>query len=251
MVVLKTLQEIKKMKLAGKISARALKLAGEMVKPGTSTEKIDEAVSKYIKSQGAASSTLGYNGFPKSCCISVNNEIIHGIPSKSRILKSGDIVSIDISANIGGYHGDNAYTFACGDISENAKKLINATKESLEKAISVAKVGNRLGDVGNTVEEYVKKRGYSVVRDFVGHGVGTSLHEDPSVPNYGNPGHGMRLREGMTIAIEPMVNEGTSEFIMLDDGWTIITADKKLSAHFEHTVAITSSGPLILTDPEQ
>lgn len=249
MVVLKTVQEIEKMKLAGKISARALKLAGEMVEPGISTGKIDEAVSKYIKSQGAASSTLGYSGFPKSCCISVNNEIIHGIPSNSCILKSGDIVSIDISANIGGYHGDNAYTFACGDISENAQKLINATKESLQKAISVAKVGNRLGDVGNTVEEYVKERGYSVVRDFVGHGVGTSLHEDPSVPNYGKPGHGLRLREGMTIAIEPMVNEGTSEFITLDDGWTIITADKKLSAHFEHTVAITSSGPLILTDP--
>jgi len=249
MVVLKTVQEIEKMKLAGKISARALKLAGEMVEPGISTGKIDEAVSKYIKSQGAASSTLGYSGFPKSCCISVNNEIIHGIPSNSRILKSGDIVSIDISANIGGYHGDNAYTFACGDIGENARKLINATKESLQKAISVAKVGNRLGDVGNTVEEYVKERGYSVVRDFVGHGVGASLHEDPSVPNYGKPGHGLRLREGMTIAIEPMVNEGTSEFITLDDGWTIITADKKLSAHFEHTVAITSSGPLILTDP--
>ncbi len=249
MVVLKTVQEIEKMKLAGKISARALKLAGEMVEPGISTGKIDEAVSKYIKSQGAASSTLGYSGFPKSCCISVNNEIIHGIPSNSCILKSGDIVSIDISANIGGYHGDNAYTFACGDISENAKKLINATKESLQKAISVAKVGNRLGDVGNTVEEYVKERGYSVVRDFVGHGVGASLHEDPSVPNYGKPGHGLRLREGMTIAIEPMVNEGTSEFITLDDGWTIITADKKLSAHCEHTVAITSSGPLILTDP--
>lgn len=249
MVVLKTVQEIEKMKLAGKISARALKLAGEMVEPGISTGKIDEAVSKYIKSQGAASSTLGYSGFPKSCCISVNNEIIHGIPSNSCILKSGDIVSIDISANIGGYHGDNAYTFACGDISENAQRLINATKESLQKAISVAKVGNRLGDIGNTVEEYVKERGYSVVRDFVGHGVGTSLHEDPSVPNYGKPGHGLRLREGMTIAIEPMVNEGTSEFITLDDGWTIITADKKLSAHFEHTVAITSSGPLILTDP--
>ena len=249
MVVLKTVQEIEKMKLAGKISARALKLAGEMVEPGISTGKIDEAVSKYIKSQDAASSTLGYSGFPKSCCISVNNEIIHGIPSNSCILKSGDIVSIDISANIGGYHGDNAYTFACGDISENAKKLIDATKESLQKAISVAKVGNRLGDVGNTVEEYVKERGYSVVRDFVGHGVGASLHEDPSVPNYGKPGHGLRLREGMTIAIEPMVNEGTSEFITLDDGWTIITADKKLSAHFEHTVAITSSGPLILTDP--
>lgn len=249
MVVLKTVQEIEKMKLAGKISARALKLAGEMVEPGISTGKIDEAVSKYIKSQGAASSTLGYSGFPKSCCISVNNEIIHGIPDNNCILKSGDIVSIDISANIGGYHGDNAYTFACGDISENAKNLINATKESLAKAIGVAKVGNRLGDVGNTVEEYVKERGYSVVRDFVGHGVGASLHEDPSVPNYGKPGHGLRLREGMTIAIEPMVNEGTSEFITLDDGWTIITADKKLSAHFEHTVAITSSGPLILTDP--
>lgn len=249
MIILKTVQEIEKMKLAGKISARALKLAGEMVEPGVSTGKIDEAVSKYIKSQGAASSTLGYNGYPKSCCISVNNQIIHGIPSNSCILKSGDIVSIDISANIGGYHGDNAYTFACGDITKEAQGLIDATRESLQKAISVARVGNRLGDLGNTVEQYVKERGYSVIRNFVGHGVGASLHEDPSVPNYGVPGHGVRFREGMTIAIEPMVNEGTSECITLDDGWTVVTADNKLSAHFEHTIAVTSSEPLILTDP--
>lgn len=249
MIVLKTTSEINAMKEAGKISARALKLAGTMVEPGVSTEKIDEAVLKYIKSQGAAPSFLNYGGFPKSCCISVNHQVIHGIPSKNCVLKSGDVVSVDVGAYFKGYHGDNAYTFACGDITAEAKNLLDATKESLMQAISVAKVGNRLGDVGNTVEEYVKKRGYSVVRDFVGHGVGTSLHEDPSVPNYGNPGHGVRLREGMTIAIEPMVNEGTGEVIVLDDGWTTITADKKLSAHFEHTIAITPSGPVILTDP--
>lgn len=249
MIVLKTTSEINAMKEAGKISARALKLAGTMVEPGVSTEKIDEAVLKYIKSQGAAPSFLNYGGFPKSCCISVNHQVIHGIPSKDCVLKSGDVVSVDVGAYFKGYHGDNAYTFACGDITAEAKNLLDATKESLMQAISVAKVGNRLGDVGNTVEEYVKKRGYSVVRDFVGHGVGTSLHEDPSVPNYGNPGHGVRLREGMTIAIEPMVNEGTGEVIVLDDGWTTITADKKLSAHFEHTIAITPSGPVILTDP--
>ena len=249
MIILKTSHELEAMRKAGRISARALKLAGEMVKPGVSTEKIDEAVRKYIKSEGAAPSFLNYDGFPKNCCISVNNEVIHGIPSKSRILKNGDIVSVDVGAYFKGFHGDNAYTFACGEISPEAQSLINATRESLDEAIKMSLVGNRLGDIGNTVEEYVKKRGYSVVRDFVGHGVGASLHEDPSVPNYGVPGHGIRLREGMTIAIEPMVNAGIGDVIVLDDDWTTVTADNKLSAHFEHTIAITSEGPIILTDP--
>ncbi len=249
MIILKTAKEIEAMQEAGKISARALKLAGSMVEPGVSTEKIDNAVRKYIQSCGAEPNFLNYNGFPKSCCISVNHEVIHGIPGSNSILKSGDIVSVDVGACFRGYNGDNAYTFACGDITKEAQKLLETTKESLMQAISVAKVGNRLGDIGNTVEEYVKKRGYSVVRDFVGHGVGASLHEDPAVPNYGTPGHGARLREGMTLAIEPMVNQGTGDVIVLDDDWTTITADKKLSAHFEHTIAITPSGPLILTDP--
>lgn len=249
MIILKSPNEIDLMKKAGRISARALKLAGEAVKPGVDTEKIDEMVHDYIKSQGAAPSFLGYNGFPKSSCISINNEVIHGIPNSKRIIKSGDIVSIDVGACINGFHGDNAWTFPCGDIIEEAQNLLVTTRESLFKAISMATVGNRVGDIGNAVEEYVKARGYSVVRDFVGHGVGASMHEDPAVPNFGKPGHGVRLREGMTIAIEPMVNAGTGRVKVLNDKWTTVTADNKLSAHFEHTIAITSDGPIILTDP--
>ncbi len=249
MIILKSRSEIDLMRESGKISARALKLAGEAVIPGVTTEEIDEVVRKYLESQGAKSSSLGYNGFPKTCCISVNNEVIHGIPTAKRVLKNGDIVSVDICSNFKGFHTDNAYTFPCGDCSDNAKRLMNATRESLFKAIGVAKAGNRIGDIGNAVEQYVKARGYSVVRNFVGHGVGASMHEDPSVPNFGKPGHGVRLCEGMTIAIEPMINEGTGKVKILSDRWTVITADNKLSAHFEHTVAITSDGPVILTDP--
>ena len=193
---------------------------------------------------------MGYGDFPKSSCISINNVVIHGIPSKKRIIKSGDIVSIDVGACIHGYHGDNAYTFPCGDISPEAQNLLKTTEESLYEGIKKAKIGNRIGDIGNTVEEYVKARGYSVVRDFVGHGVGALLHEDPSVPNYGKPGHGPRLVKGMTIAIEPMVNVGTEKVVILDDNWTTVTADNKLSAHFEHTISITPDGPLILTNPD-
>ncbi len=249
MIILKSSSEIDLMREAGKISARALKIGGEAVNPGVTTEKIDEVIHKYIKSQGATPSFLGYNGFPKSSCISVNNEVIHGIPGKNRVIQSGDIVSIDVGAYFNGFHGDNAWTFPCGDITDEAQKLIDATRESLFKAISVAKVGNRVGDIGNAVEEYVKKRGYSVVRDFVGHGVGASMHEDPSVPNFGKIGRGARISEGMTIAIEPMVNAGTGNVKVLNDKWTTVTQDNKLSAHFEHTVAITSDGPVILTDP--
>ncbi len=249
MIILKSPHEIDLMRQSGKISARALKLAGEAVEPGVTTEKLDEIARKYIESQGAVPSFLGYNGFPKSSCISINNEVIHGIPSSKRIIKSGDIVSIDVGAYINGFHGDNAWTFPCGDITKEARNLLKATRESLFKAISVAKVGNRIGDIGNVVEEYAKVRGYSVVRNFVGHGVGASMHEDPSVPNFGKPGRGARLREGMTIAIEPMVNKGVSKIRVLNDNWTVVTVDGKLSAHFEHTIAITSDGPLILTDP--
>ena len=249
MVRLKTAKELIKMREAGRISARALKLAGEAVEPGVSTLEIDSIVRKYFKSVGAKASFLNYNGFPSSCCISVNEEVIHGIPSSSRIIKSGDIVSIDVGAFFDGYHGDNAYTFACGDITDEAKRLLDTTKESLFEGIKLAVPGNRVGDIGNAVEEYVEARGYSVVRDFVGHGVGAHLHEEPSVPNYGLKGHGMRLIPGMTIAIEPMVNIGSGNVKVLGDKWTTITVDGKLSAHFEHTVAITPNGPVILTDP--
>lgn len=247
MVILKTGRELKKMREAGRIAAKALKLAGEAVEPGITTFDIDEIVRKYIESEGAKPSFLGYNGFPASACISVNDVVIHGIPSKTCKIKSGDIVSIDIGAFFEGFHGDNAATFACGDITDEARALINATKESLYEGIKMAKAGNRIGDVASAVQRYVEARNYSVVRDFVGHGVGAKLHEDPSVPNYGTPGRGVRLIPGMTIAIEPMINIGTHKVRVLPDEWTTVTVDGKLSAHFEHSVAITENGPVILT----
>ncbi len=249
MIILKSLNEIDVMKESGKICSRALQMAGKAVEPGVSTEQVDEVVRKYLASQGAVSSSLGYGGFPKSCCISINNEVVHGIPSNSRILKNGDIVSIDICSKFKGFHTDNAYTFSCGEISENAKSLLDATRESLYEGISKAKIGARIGDISSAVQEYVESRGYSVVRDFVGHGVGAQLHEDPSIPNFGKSGRGPRLMAGMTLAIEPMINEGTHEISILDDKWTAVTKDGKLSAHFEHTIAVTADGPVILTDP--
>lgn len=248
MIIVKTPREILAMKEAGKISSSALKLAGEAVEPGVSTFEIDMIVKKYIESQGASPSFLGYNGFPASTCISVNNTVIHGIPSKNCIIKQGDIVSIDIGAYFNGFHGDNAWTFPCGDISQEAENLLSATKESLYEGIKMAKTCNRVGDISNAVQTYAESRGYSVVRQFVGHGVGAALHEDPSVPNFGSAGKGPRLCEGMTIAIEPMVNIGTSEVKVLDDDWTTVTIDGKLSAHFEHSIVITKDGPIILTD---
>ena len=250
MVVLKTSRELKAMREAGRISANALKLAGEAVEPGITTWEIDEIVRKYIEGQGAVPSFLGYGGFPASVCISVNNVVIHGIPSKKCVVKKGDIVSIDIGAPFNGFHGDNAWTFPCGDISEEARALLDATRESLFEGIKMAKAGNRIGDIGSAVQRYVEARNYSVVRDFVGHGVGAKLHEDPSLPNFGTPGRGVRLLPGMTIAIEPMVNAGTYEVEILSDEWTTVTADGKLSAHFEHSVAITPDGPQILTLPD-
>ncbi len=247
MVVIKTARELSKMKDACRISAEALCVAGEAVKPGVTTYEIDTIVRKYIEKQGAVPSFLGYGGFPASACISVNNVVIHGIPSKKQVLKEGDIVSVDVGAYYEGFHGDNAYTFPCGKISADAQALLDATKESLYEGINKALAGNRIGDIGSAVQRYVEARSYSVVRDFVGHGVGAKLHEDPSVPNYGTPGRGVRLIPGMTIAIEPMVNQGTFEVKVLDDEWTTVTKDGKLSAHFEHTVAITQNGPQIMT----
>ena len=247
MIVLKTSRELTLMKEACRISAGALRVAGEAVKPGVSTWEIDKIAYDYIKSQGAEPNFLHLYGFPATACISVNDEVIHGIPSKKRILKSGDIVSIDLGAKVQGYNGDNAATFACGEISDEAKRLINTTRESLYKAIEVAVAGNKIGDIGSTVQKYCEERGFSVVREYTGHGVGKALHEDPSVPNYGTAGRGVRLLPGMTIAIEPMINQGTAAIKQLPDGWTVKTRDGKLSAHFEHTVAITKSGPVILT----
>ena len=235
------------MRDACRISAQALRVAGEAVKPGVSTLEIDTIVRSFIEKQGASPSFLGYGGFPASTCISVNNVVIHGIPSKDKILEEGDIVSVDVGAYYKGYHGDNAYTFPCGKISANAQALLDATRESLYEGIKQAAAFNRIGDIGNAVQRYVEARSYSVVRDYVGHGVGAKLHEDPSVPNFGTPGRGVRLIPGMTIAIEPMINEGTHYVRVMGDKWTVKTLDGKLSAHFEHTIAITPDGPKILT----
>ena len=247
MIVLKTSRELQLMREACRISAMALKVAGEAVEPGVTTAEIDQIAYKLIKRMGAEPNFLNYNGFPATACISVNNEVIHGIPSKSRVLKEGDIVSIDLGAKIHGYNGDNAATFACGKVSPEAQRLMDATRESLYEGIKQAKPGNRVGDIGSAVQRYVEARGYSVVREYVGHGVGARLHEDPSVPNFGTPGRGVRLLPGMTLAIEPMINEGTHKVRTLADGWTVLTQDGKLSAHFEHSVAITPDGPVILT----
>ena len=247
MIVLKTSRELSAMRDAGRISSRALRLAGQAVEPGVSTWEIDRLVRRYIEGEGAVPTFLGYGGFPASSCISVNNVVIHGIPSKKIILKEGDIVSIDIGATFEGFVGDNAWTFPCGKVSAEAQALMDATREALFEGIHAAVAGNRLGDIGSAVQRYVEARGYSVVREFVGHGVGAKLHEDPSVPNYGTPGRGVRLQPGMVIAIEPMINMGKAGVRILDDGWTTVTQDGSLSAHFEHTVAITPDGPVLLT----
>ena len=234
------------MRQACKITAAARALAGEMVRPGVSTREIDKAVREFIVAQGAKPSFLGYHGFPASTCISVNNTIIHGIPG-GYVLKEGDIVSVDVGALYEGFHGDCAATFACGAISTEAQKLIDVTKQSFFEGIRFAKRGNRVQDISHAIQTYVESNGFSVVRSFVGHGVGRQLHEEPEVPNFGNPGRGPRLVPGMTLAIEPMVNEGVYDAKVLKDGWTTVTADGKLSAHYENTVLITDGEPEILT----
>ena len=247
MVQLKTARELSLMRDACRISAMALRAAGEAVRPGVSTKEIDTIVRRFIEKQGATPSFLGYGGFPASACISVNSVVIHGIPNSSTVLREGDIVSVDVGAFYRGYHGDNAYTFPCGSVSEEAQRLLDTTRASLYEGIKQAVAGNRIGDIGSAVQGYVEARSYSVVRSYVGHGVGAKLHEDPSVPNYGTPGRGVKLLPGMTIAIEPMVNEGTRHTRVLGDNRTVVTVDGKLSAHFEHTIAITPDGPKILT----
>ncbi len=247
MIVLKTAREIAIMEEACKISAGALKAAGEAVEPGVTTEEIDRIAEAYIRSHGAVPNFKGYNGYPATACISINNEVIHGIPSKKRVIKAGDIVSIDLGAKFEGYHGDNASTFAAGDISSDAKRLLEVTEQSLYRGISAALAGNRIGDISNAVQSFVEENGYSVVRDYVGHGIGTNLHEAPEVPNYGRAKHGIRLVPGMTLAIEPMVNVGAFGVNVMPDGWTVLTKDGSLSAHFEHTVLITADGPKIMT----
>lgn len=250
MIIIKTSNELTKMRKAGLITGGALVAAEKAIRPGMSTLELDKVIKNYIISHGAKPSFLGYGGFPASACISVNDTVIHGIPTAGEKLKEGDIVSVDVGAYIDGYHGDSAKTFAVGEISREAKALMASTEESLYVAINMAKPGVRIGDISAAIQEYNEKRGYSVVREFVGHGVGANLHEDPEVPNFGRAGHGPRLMPGMVIAIEPMINAGRPHVKILNDGWTVKTADKSLSAHFEHTIAITSSGAIILTQPE-
>ena len=243
MIVLKTSHELSLMREACRISAGALKVAGEAVEPGVTTAQIDKIAHEYILKAGATPTFLNYNGFPATACISINDEIIHGIPSHRRVIKSGDIVSIDLGASINGYTGDNAATFACGDISPEAKRLCDVTRESLYEGIKKAVAGGRLGDIGFAIASYCEERGFSVVREYTGHGVGANLHEDPSVPNFGTPGRGVRLLPGMTIAIEPMINQGSAAIRTQPDGWTVRTKDGKLSAHFEHCLLYTSPSP--------
>ena len=235
------------MKEACRISAGALKKAGEAVEPGVTTAELDEIAEKYILSQGGTPNFKNYEGYPATACISVNNEVIHGIPSRKRKIEAGDIVSIDLGAKFDGYHGDNAATFACGDVTPEAKRLMDVTRESLYKGIAAATPGGRIGDISHAVQSFVEAQGFSVVREFVGHGIGTHLHEAPEVPNFGAAGHGIRLISGMTLAIEPMVNAGSYGVKVLPDGWTVLTRDGSLSAHFEHTVVITPDGPKIMT----
>ena len=235
------------MRKAGRITGEAILAAREHIKEGVSTKQLDTIIRNYIEKCGAKPSFLGYGGFPGSACISINNEVIHGIPSAKRFLKEGDIVKIDVGAYIGGYHGDSANTFGVGKISEEAEKLIAVTRESFFRGVKMAAKGKRVGDIGSEICGYAEGLGYGVVRKFVGHGIGHELHEDPEIPNFGTAGRGVRLYPGMTIAIEPMINVGTRDVKVLDDGWTVITADGSLSAHYEHTVAITDGEPILLT----
>ena len=250
MVIIKNSEQLALMRKAGKITAEALLVARDVIRPGISTKEVDTKVRTFIEKCGATPSFLGYNGFPGSACISLNEQVIHGIPSKDVIIKEGDIVKVDVGARYRGYNGDSARTFPVGKVSDEALRLISVTEASFYEAMKVAKAGNRIGDIGHAVESFVISNGFSVVKAFVGHGLGKDLHEEPEVPNYGRPGRGTRLYAGMTLAIEPMVNAGVYDVNILRDGWTVVTADGKLSAHYENSIAITESDPIMLTDAE-
>lgn len=247
MISLKNAAELEGMRVANQISAQALRLAGELIRPGVTTASIDKQVEEFIRSQGAVPNFLGYGGFPASACISINNEVIHGIPSHARVIHEGDIVSVDVGAMKDGFHGDNAYTFAVGTVSDEARRLLEVTERSLYAGIEKAVVGNRVGDISCAVQNVVEAAGFDVVADFVGHGTGREMHEEPEVPNFGRAGRGPRLLSGMTIAIEPMVNAKGRGVKVLSDGWTVVTLSGSLSAHFEHSIAITKDGPVILS----
>ena len=250
MISLKSKPEIERMRRAGKITAAARALAGKMVTPGVTTHEIDQAVYHFIKSQGAEPSFLNYQGYPASVCISVNDEVIHGIPGH-RVLREGDIVSVDVGAYKDGFHGDCAATYPCGEISEEARRLIEVTRQSFFEGLRYAREGYRLPDLSGAIQKYVESNGFSVVREYVGHGIGSKMHEAPEVPNYVEPRMGRpRFLRGMTIAVEPMVNAGGAAVKVMPDGWTVKTADGRLSAHYENTILITDGEPELLTDPD-
>lgn len=246
MIILKSETEIEAMRRAGLVVGMVLETIGERIKPGVTTAELDRFAENLIREQGGTPTFKGYNGFPASICSSINEQVVHGIPGQ-RTLKPGDIVSIDVGATLGGFVGDAARTYPVGDVSPEAAALMQVTRESLYKGIEQAIVGNRLSDVSHAVQRCVEGRGFSVVRDYVGHGIGREMHESPGIPNYGVPGRGPKLKEGMTLAIEPMVNAGSYDVQVLGDDWTVVTRDGSLSAHFEHTVAVTAEGPEILT----
>jgi methionyl aminopeptidase len=247
MIILKSPREINIMREANKIVAETHEYLRELIKPGISTAEIDEKGDAFIRKQGAIPSFKGYRGYPASICVSINDEVVHGIPSKNRILKEGDIVSLDIGSFYEGFNGDAARTFPVGKISDEAQKLIDVTSKALEKGIEQALYKNRLSDISHAIQTYVEENNFSVVREYVGHGIGRDMHEAPQIPNFGSPGHGPLLKEGMALAIEPMVNVGDFKVKTLDDNWTVVTEDGSLSAHFEHTIAITKHGPEILS----
>lgn len=251
MIQIKNKDQIAIMKEAGRITGEALLVARENVREGISTYELDRLIREHIERSGAKPSFLGYAGFPGSACISINDEVIHGIPSKKRVLVEGDIVKIDVGAFYKGFHGDSARTIPVGKVSDEAKRLIEATEKSFWTGIAKAQSGNRIGDIGNAIESCVREYGYNVVKRYIGHGVGHELHESPDVPNFGTAGRGVRLCNGMTLAVEPMVNVGGSDVIELADGWTVKTADKSLSAHYENSIAITAEGVLVLTEVER
>lgn len=251
MIILKTPEEIALMKEAGNIVSDTLTMIAGYIKPGVTTGRLNKLVDEFIREQGAIPSFLNYHGYPGSACISVNQVIVHGIPGK-QLLSEGDIVSVDVGAYYQGFHGDAARTFPVGQVDDAAKRLMEVTKQSFFEGVRYAQAGNRLEDISSAVQTYAESYGFSVVREFVGHGIGRDMHESPDVPNYGKPGRGIRLKEGMVLAIEPMINEGTPQMTVLEDGWTAVTRDGKRSAHYENTVAITAHGPEILTmrEPE-
>ena len=250
MIQIKNSIQIAAMREAGRITGEALLVARDLVRPGISTKELDTAIRQHIEKRGAKPSFLGLYGFPGSACISINDEVIHGIPSKDKILQEGDIVKIDVGAFYKGYHGDSARTFPVGKVSAEAERLIAVTKQSFYEGLAAVKIGNRVGDIGHAVDSYVRQHGFSTVRQYVGHGVGRDVHESPDVPNFGTPGRGPRLCAGLVIAIEPMINVGTYEVQVLSDGWTVKTKDRRLSAHYENTVALTEEGVINLTEVE-